>query len=250
MSNIIKDGEFIGGNDLHSFLMIGQSNMAGRGEICDVEPIDNFRCYMLRNGRFIRMREPINPDRPIFEGQFRSGISLAASFADEFANTYHKRVGLIPCADGGTSIKSWQKGSILYDHAVFITRLAMRSSKFSGFLWHQGESDALTEESVAEYKGKLVKFINDIRADLNAAELPFIMGELSHSVSREWARVELIEEINSIIYEVADELTNCAVASSDGLSMKADGIHFSAPALRVLGRRYFNVYKKIEADVK
>ena len=41
----IRDGEFIGGEDLHSFLMIGQSNMAGRGEISDVEPIDNFRCY-------------------------------------------------------------------------------------------------------------------------------------------------------------------------------------------------------------
>lgn len=249
MSNIIKDGEFIGGSDLNSFLMIGQSNMAGRGEISEVEPIDNFRCYMLRNGRFIRMREPINPDRPIFEGQFRSGVGLAASFADEFANTYHKRVGLIPCADGGTSIKSWQKGSILYDNAVLISRLAMRSSKFSGFLWHQGESDAITEDTVAEYKAQLVKFIKDIRADLNAEELPFIMGELSHSVSPDWARAELIEEINSIIYEVAEELPSCAVVSSDGLSMKSDGIHFSAPALRVFGRRYFNAYKKITGDI-
>lgn len=248
MSKIIKDGDFIGGDDLHSFLMIGQSNMAGRGEISDVEPIDNFRCYMLRNGRFLRMREPINPDRPIFDGNFRSGISLAASFADEFANTYKARVGLIPCADGGTNIKSWQKGSILYDHAVLITRLAMRSSKFSGFLWHQGESDAMTVESVAAYKGQLVKFINDIRLDLDAEKLPFVMGELSHTISRDWANPELIEGINSIFHEISEELPCCAVASSDGLSMKPDGIHFSAPALRVFGRRYFNAYKSVKGE--
>ena len=241
----IRDGELIGGEDLHSFLMIGQSNMAGRGEIADVEPIDNFRCYMLRNGRFLRMREPINTDRPIFEGNFRSGISLAASFADEFANVYKERVGLIPCADGGTNIDAWQKGSILYDHAVMMTRLAMRTSTFSGFLWHQGESDAMTEETVGAYKEKLVRFINDIRADLGASELPFVMGELSHNISRDWVRQELIDRMNEIFYEIAEELPMCAVASSEGLSMKPDGVHFTAPALRVLGRRYFNAYNSL-----
>lgn len=245
MSKIINDGEFIGGDDLHSFLMIGQSNMAGRGDIGDVEPINNFRCYMLRNGRFIKMREPINTDRPIFEGNFRSGISLAASFADEFANTYKARVGLIPCADGGTDINSWQKGSILYDHAVLMTKLAMRTSKFSGFLWHQGESDSMTEESVSLYKEKLVTFINDIRADLGAEDMPFVMGELSRNIVRDWLKPELIERMNEIFYEVAREIPHCAVASSEGLSIKPDGIHFTAPALRVFGRRYFYAYKKI-----
>ena len=41
---------------------------------------------MLRNGRFLRMSEPVNPDRPIFGKGFKSGVSLAASFADAFAN--------------------------------------------------------------------------------------------------------------------------------------------------------------------
>lgn len=244
----IKDGDFIGGDDLHSFLMIGQSNMAGRGDIGDVEPIDNFRCYMLRNGRFLRMREPVNPDRPIFEGTFRSGISLAASFADEFAKVYQSRVGLIPCADGGTDIDSWQKGSILYDHAVMMTRLAMRTSNFSGFLWHQGESDAMTEESVAAYKSKLVKLISDMRADLGSPEAPFIMGELSLNIQRDWVRPELIERMNEIYAEISNEVPYCAVASSLGLSVKDDGIHFSAPALRVFGRRYFKEYYNLKGD--
>lgn len=245
----IRDGELIGGSDLHSFLMIGQSNMAGRGDIADVEPIDNFRCYMLRNGRFIRMREPINTDRPVFGKGFTSGISLAASFADEFASVYKERVGLIPCADGGTGIDSWQRGEILYDHAVMLTRLAMRSSTFSGFLWHQGESDSMTDGTVGAYKAKLIKLIADLRSDIGAGDIPFIMGELSRNISRDWLEPARIDRMNEIFFEIAEEVPSCAVASSEGLSVKPDGIHFTAPALRVLGRRYFNEYKRLKEQI-
>ena len=55
---------------IKSFLMIGQSNMAGRGFIHEVPPIYNERIQMLRNGRWQMMTEPINYDCPA------SGISL------------------------------------------------------------------------------------------------------------------------------------------------------------------------------
>ena len=54
-------------DSITSFLMIGQSNMAGRGDFGEVEPISNPMCYMLRMGRWQRMSEPINPDRAIFD---------------------------------------------------------------------------------------------------------------------------------------------------------------------------------------
>lgn len=50
---------------IHSFLMVGQSNMAGRGFLKDVPPICNERIKMLRNGRWQIMTEPINFDRPL-----------------------------------------------------------------------------------------------------------------------------------------------------------------------------------------
>ena len=90
-------------SEISAFLMIGQSNMAGRGEFSEVEPISNKLCYMLRMGRWQKMSEPINPDRPIFEGKFHSGVSLGASFADDLARKGGERIGLIPCADGEES---------------------------------------------------------------------------------------------------------------------------------------------------
>lgn len=56
---------------MKSVLMIGQSNMAGRGFINEVPMICNERIQMLRNGKWQMMTEPINYDRPI------SGVSLA-----------------------------------------------------------------------------------------------------------------------------------------------------------------------------
>ena len=48
-----------------SFLIIGQSNMAGRGHLHEVKPIINERIVMLRNGRWQMMAEPINCDRSV-----------------------------------------------------------------------------------------------------------------------------------------------------------------------------------------
>ena len=243
----INDGSFIQGQDLKSFLMIGQSNMAGRGEFSDVEPINNFRCYMMRNGRFIKMREPINPDRPIFDGVFHSGTSLGAAFADELAKGLKCRVGMIPCADGGSSISSWQPGEILYDHAVFMSKLAMRTSSFSGIIWHQGENDCLDEEHLCAYKDKLLNMIFGLRRDLGAEKLPFIMGELSEKLSSsgDYDFSDRPKRMNKIFHEVASEIPMCGVASSEGLDLKPDGLHFNAVSLRTFGKRYFEVYKKI-----
>ena len=117
---------------IHSFLMIGQSNMAGRGFKEEVEKIRNSRLKVLRNGRWQNMYVPVNPDRPF------SGVSLAESFADAYAKEHNVDVGLIPCADGGTSLDQWQVDGLLFSNAVYQAELASRTSTIAGILWHQG----------------------------------------------------------------------------------------------------------------
>ena len=123
---------------VHSFLMIGQSNMAGRGFFDDAEPIDTNgdKIFVLRNGRWQVAFRPVNPDRRF------SGTCLAESFAKAYSVDHPEvNVGLIPCADGGTTLEQWREGGLLFDNAVACARLAMRSSRLTGILWHQGESD-------------------------------------------------------------------------------------------------------------
>ena len=243
---MIKDGLNVQEGEIRSYLLIGQSNMAGRGTIGDVPPIQNKNCLMLRMGRWQKMSEPINPDRSIFEGSPRSGICLAASFADEMANATGERIGLIPCADGGTKLASWMPGEVLYDHAVMMTKLAMRTSRLCGILWHQGESDCLHGELVRTYPERFIEMITSMRRELGVGDIPVIIGELSELIDPKYNRSEYLAMMNENFAEIARRIPNCGVVSSKGLVLKEDGLHFNAHSLRVFGRRYFEVYTTLE----
>ena len=134
---------------------------------------------------------------------------------NETAKYYKERVGLIPCAHGGTSINQWMPGEILYDHAIMMAKLAMRTSTLSGILWHQGEQDAITMDSVRAHKEKFYTMITELRKELGAENLPLMIGEVS------------------------------AVVSAKDLTLKKDGIHFDSVSLGVFGKRYFEEYKKL-----
>lgn len=240
---MIQDG--VQKTQVDSILMIGQSNMAGRGDFGEVKPIRNPLCYMLRMGRWQPMCEPVNPDRAIFEGRFRSGISLAASFADEYARHFQQPVGLIPCADGGTSLSQWMPGELNYDHAVMQARLAMRTSCLRAIIWHQGESDCSNDETVSSYKERFTVMLRQLRTDLNAEDIPVILGELSEDITERWIQENRHVRMNQILRELAQEIPNCAIAASNGLGLKADGLHFDSAACREFGERYFAQFLKM-----
>ncbi len=48
--------------------------------------------------------------------------------------------------------------------------------ELKGFGWHQGWNDRVSEPFVAEYEANMADFINDIRFDLGAADLPFVIA--------------------------------------------------------------------------
>jgi hypothetical protein len=53
------------------FLLIGQSNMAGRGIIDEVPAIDDPNILMFRDGEWVTAREPLHTDKPE-----RTGIGI------------------------------------------------------------------------------------------------------------------------------------------------------------------------------
>ena len=229
---------------MKSFIMLGQSNMAGRGDFGEVPEIANANCFMLRNGRFIPMSEPINPDRKIW-GDFHSGVGLAASFADEFAKHFDEKVGLIPCADGGTSISEWQPGEVLFDNAVNQARLAQISSEIVGILWHQGENDSIDLSDVKKYEERFKNTIDSLKRELNlSSEVPVIIGGLGDFVGAyQDGKCRFFKEINAILEKLAAAYGT--FVSAEGLTCKEDGIHFNSASYREFGKRYFNAYLQI-----
>lgn len=226
---------------IHSFLLIGQSNMAGRGVIGSVPNIENDRIFVLRNARWQPMFFPVNPDRPF------SGLNLAETFSDAYTRDHpDAEVGLIPCADGGTALSQWMPGTLLYDHAVAIARLAMRTSVLRGILWHQGESDCAPELS-ASYEARLREMLRALRRDLGAEKIPILLGALGDYLADydEGTRT-YYPVVNRALKAVAETEQPAAFVPAHGLGSKPDHLHFDAPALREFGLRYYEAYRTIE----
>ena len=229
---------------IHSFLLIGQSNMAGRGFLPEAIDVDKSNIKILRNGRWQPMYRPVNPDR------ITSGVNLAESFAEAYAKKYNVEVGIIPCADGGTQIDQWVPGGLLYDHAVFQSKLAQRTSTIAGILWHQGESDCF-EERIALYEKKLRHVIAAFRRDLGLEDVPFVMGELGDFLADHEAEfLHNYPAINALMHMVADDKARIGVASAKGLGSNPDKLHFSAEALHEFGLRYFEVFDRLRDENK
>ncbi len=233
---------------IDSFLMIGQSNMAGRGDIGSVPEILHPDLFMLRNCRWQTMSEPVNPDRGVFAGKYRSGISLAAEFVLRYREQTGMRAGLIPCADGGTSLDSWQKGGPLYENALFKTKMALRISTLRGVLWHQGEADVTHPDRVASYADRFVRLITDLFSDLGIEPVPVIAGELGGYLAGRGESYAAVPEFNRNLRSVGERLPLFGVASAEGLSCRPDVLHFDAPSLRIFGDRYFAEYQRLAGE--
>ena len=229
---------------MKSFLLMGQSNMAGRGNFGEVPSIENPLCFMLRNGRWQQMGEPINPDR---WWSIYNGVGLSASFADEFAKHFGKEIGLIPCADGGSAIKEWQPGEALYDHAVFQAKLAKRSSEIAGILWHQGENDSYTEQDAILYRERFMNMFDSLKKDLDLPDdIPVIIGEIGDFVQfHDNGNCKYFRNINESLKQIATELPSGAFVSAKGLCGQADNVHFDSRSYREFGKRYFAEYLKL-----
>ncbi len=220
--------------------MIGQSNMAGRGYLKDVGQIYDEQIKVLVNGRWQTMTEPINFDRPT------AGIGLAASFAGAWrlANKC-EQIGLIPCADGGSSLDDWAVGGTLFENAVFQAKFAQRISKLSGILWHQGENDSFAGRS-AVYYDKLSIIVDAFRSELDALNIPFIAGGIGDFLSggRYGKYFTEYNEVNQALHKYAAETPNAYFVTSTGLTANDDGLHFDAVSQRKLGVRYFESFSK------
>lgn len=229
---------------IHSFLLIGQSNAAGRGIISQAPPLDTCdgRLKVLKNGRWQTMFRPINPDRAT------SGTSFAESFAKAYAEAHPKiDVGIIPCADGGTSLEQWMPGELLFDNAINCAKLATRTSQLVGVLWHQGETDCAPER-YATYTERFKVMLGALRNELNLPTLPILVGGLGDFL----ANCDLNEYLRNYRF-VNEQLQNCAkecefceFVSAKGLVANPDNLHFDAPSLHDFGLRYFKAYEKMK----
>ena len=225
-------------SNLNVFLLIGQSNMAGRGRLDEVPSLQHAEVSMFRNGRWIPAEEPLHTDKPGI-----AGIGLGMSFAVELATRATiAPIGLIPCAFGGTSLAEWMPGTELYENAVSLALAALRSGgQLRGILWHQGESDSGNRDDAGSYGRRFQAMIRKLRAELSAETVPVITGELGTFLQRDDG-TECSAVVNQALRALDGSIPAYGCVRADGLGHNGDKLHFDAASLREFGIRYATKY--------
>jgi carbohydrate esterase-like sialic acid-specific acetylesterase len=220
-------------SSFHLYLLVGQSNMAGRGEITlHHRDLTYPGIYMLdRTRAWLPARHPLHFDKPV------AGVGPGLSFAKAMRDaTPADRLGLVPCAVGGTSIDSWVPGGYdsatkthPYDDAVARIRIARQAGVFKGIIWHQGESDSKPAKA-ALYLEKLKTLVERLRKETGSSVMPFVAGELG-------GFRPVYKNINNELQKLPRAVPHSALATSAGLDHKGDSTHFNAAAADEMGKR-------------
>ena len=224
-------------NSMQLFLLIGQSNMAGRGVVEAKDQETNPHVFMLdRDMKWVPARDPVHFDRP------GAGVGLCSQFArDVLKKNPDITIGLIPCAAGGTKMDEWKPGGKLYENAVRRAKEAMGKGVLAGILWHQGESDCKSPELVISYPEKFITMIASLRKDLGVEKVPLMIGELSRQNSN-------YAGFNANLQDIVSRVQPCALVKSDGLKLSPDNLHFDSNSLHIFGSRYAEAYENLKNE--
>lgn len=219
-------------------LITGQSNALGAGTAYDAlvdgsDPAvfaftdEGWQVADLRQiwdrGWFPRMHPDSDPSNNF---SLHFGKQLTASAPDRV-------VGFVLVTAPGRPISHWVNTGDFYQEirAKVLDALNQLPTKSSvdGILWHQGESDGRDDDS---YSQALYRLIDDFRSESwFGINRPFICGET--------ASLPVNKQLGKLNTDT-DLWTACV--AGEGLPTRGDGAHFSAEALRTIGRRYAEAY--------
>jgi sialidase-1 len=230
----------------HVFLLVGQSNMAGRAAIEDADrsAIDGASLWDIGEKTWKPAVAPFNLYSPHRKSASMQRLNCGPAFVREYLRTHPGvKVGIVCAARGGTSIEEWKKGRTqpwpLYDTAVNATRdaLAGGDAELKGILWHQGEGNSSRWDF---YPAKLKDLIANFRADLGAPKVPFVFSQLGT-----WRRE--YRAFNQMIVQQPQYIPHTLCVRTAGLS-RIDQAHFDAEAQRELGRRYAKAIERLSSS--
>ena len=241
------------------WVLAGQSNMEGVGDLVDVEePHPLVHSFQSRES-WARAEEPLHwlseSPQPVHhaiwglpmpktiaprEDTRDKGAGLGLTFAKTRVAETGVPIGLIPAAHGGTSMQQWEPsrrdmgGASLY--GATLERVRANGGKVAGILWYQGESDANPSDADV-YEGRMTELVQAFRTDLGQRDLPFylvqlgsVIGDPSPEGIEGWNRVREIQRT------LPESMPNTAVVSAIDLGLD-DCIHIDTLGLKALGRR-------------
>lgn len=230
------------------WLLAGQSNMEGCGTLARHPKADrDIRAFYAKE-QWGRAQHPLHrfdpghdPEDPSFAGDTSGVIAVGPGLA--FARTMKARTGvpqgLIPCAQGGTSMQQWDPArktlpSLGLYHAA-IRMAKMNGGRVAGVLWYQGCSDAIGRET-RKYTARMEKLIGAFRRDLGDSRLPVVAVQIARYAEGELVLQAPWNEIQEQQRLLPATIERLVVVPTIDLGLE-DIIHLDGPGQQRLGGR-------------
>lgn len=262
------------GRNFDVYLMIGQSNMAGRGYLNESDTINNIDGVWILNveGEPEPARVPFNLYSTIRKEAELQRMSPTYSFSQQMHAVTGRNILIVQNARGGSSIKSWQPegdGKNCYlDSAIVRCQQALKYGQLRGICWHQGETDIVGGTAGKSYVTRFKAMAKELRNRLGVHDdVPIIVGEVGQWA---WSKNALFEPDDTLVAKSAvsqgtnaislfndstlsrlcREVPNCHKVCSDGLTrlIKESDPHFSREGQLELGNRYARQMRSLVGD--
>lgn len=228
--------------NLDIYLVIGQSNMAGRATVRQEDSVSVKGCYLFTGDSktpWVIATNPLNRYSTIRKEMDMQRLGPSFEFARSMVSGHSKNeIGLVVNAKGGTKITQWLPDTEFYNEAIKQTHKALKFGALKGIIWHQGEGDS-NPDGVEKYLGRLEILINAIRKEFGDPTIPFIAGQLYENEKR--------HAFNEMILQLPDIIRYTGVAISVG-TKTSDSTHFDSESAIIMGERYAAQMKKIQSE--
>lgn len=225
------------------YLLMGQSNMSGRGALAELSPDDlrpDPRVMAYGNdGKLAVAVEPLDTAAGQIDAvsaDEAAAVGPGRFFGRVMVRRSGHQVILVPCSKGGSSLDRWRPGGgreTLYGSCIARAREAAAFGRLAGALWYQGESDAKALSDASTWAVRLETMFAALRKDLNAPVLPVVVTVLADQPTigsyPAWTAVQEAQR--------GLKVSCVTTAPATGLPTNADTLHLSAQAERTLGSR-------------
>jgi len=146
--------------------------------------------------------------------------------------------------DYGSSYRNMMKEvkDVMNNHATMFPELKGTTPELAGFVWFQGFND-MWGYAPAEYASNMQHFIKDVRKDLKAPSLPFVIAAMGNNGSKPAkGGMVTVQNAQLSMNDVPEFKGNVKAFRTDVLADKA------AEALIVGWQKHVEEWKKVGSD--
>lgn len=234
-------------SNLYEIALMGQSNMAGGGELSELPagfPANPTKVWNFTNAyRWEPAREPVDSplgQRDVVSLDKGAGVGPSLALADAFVSLHPAiSVGLIPCAKSGSSISDWQKKISRPQDSLFgscMRRMKTVSPAFGtlrAVVFWQGGRDARRQADALKWADRFTTFVADLRSDLGNPNLPIVLvvlGDPDKKVAKRYPYWQVVRGQQRSV-----NIPGVVKIEADGYEREEDGIHFTTKGQLAFG---------------